>query len=58
MLKRKIEKVFRDWKERHDHKPLIVKVARQIDKKKIHPEIWVKELYISLLFDIPTQTLS
>ena len=34
MLKRKIEKVLQDWKERPDHKPLIVKGARQIGKTK------------------------
>lgn len=32
MLKRKIEKVFQEWKNRTDRKPLIVRGARQIGK--------------------------
>ena len=32
LLRRKIDSVLAAWKERPDHKPLIVKGARQIGK--------------------------
>ncbi len=32
LLKRKIDLFLKDWKERADHKPLIVKGARQVGK--------------------------
>ena len=32
LLKRKIDKILLDWKAREDHKPLIVKGARQVGK--------------------------
>ena len=32
MLKRKIDNILIDWKNRSNHKPLIVKGARQVGK--------------------------
>lgn len=32
LLKRKVDGILNDWKARPDHKPLIVKGARQVGK--------------------------